>query len=677
MLNPEDPKKYSTFLSGFSFASAGFLTGCTFLLVFFLYALPLPAHDAFGAFRQGKWILEHRAIPERDVFSWGQTHPYIYSGSWFSDVLFYLIFNFTGWHGIQVFKAVVGCAASFFLWKSLRRKGCGVLFCSVWVLYTAAILMFFFNVRPGIFTILFFTLFLYLFLLFKEGNKAPLFCFPFCFLLWTPLHGGYVLGILFLELVLGLEFIRLRSVKLFLKTYKGLILSFLACVLAANAVLMFWQKPEAVAPGGFQAGGLIEKAGIFIGKLLGIVGFEKTGIMERIVEWKPLDFSNPFNFLYVLYLFFCVVAAVLALRHLDFTAGLLAFVFGLLPFFSQRHIPLSVLMLSVSLAPAGYKYVVQKKLFQRVVSLPFYHPARAFCVFSFLLFLYLFSFPYRGIELSGERFVNRFLPVGAVKFIKETGMKGPLFNDLDWGGYCLWRLYPQYKVGLDARYGAAYASEYITEYLDALMGKPNALSFLAQHKVNLILIELNRPLVDQLLKNAQWAPVYMDQGAVVLLRNVPENEAYVDRYAEEAFNKYQEMQRSALIRKALAGYASLEDALEHYLHAGSEFLNQKDFKQAMEPLQNAVLLAPESIEANINLGAVYFYLGEPGEAKRLFIKVVTLAPDNKTAHLNLAHIYRLEGNSKKAEAEYKKVLKLEPQNNEAKQWLEEVTKDSQ
>ena len=43
------------------------------------------------------------------------------------------------------------------------------------------------------------------------------------------------------------------------------------------------------------------------------------------------------------------------------------------------------------------------------------------------------------------------LPVRAVDFIAEKSLPEPLFNPYEWGGYLIWRLYPDYQVFIDSR----------------------------------------------------------------------------------------------------------------------------------------------------------------------------------------------------------------------------------
>ncbi|MGH9903912.1 MAG: hypothetical protein ACRD68_19045, partial [Pyrinomonadaceae bacterium] len=58
-------------------------------------------------------------------------------------------------------------------------------------------------------------------------------------------------------------------------------------------------------------------------------------------------------------------------------------------------------------------------------------------------------------------------PTAAVDFIMARRPPGPLYNDYTWGGYLIWRLYPEYRVYIDGRadvYGDAFIGEFLTTH---------------------------------------------------------------------------------------------------------------------------------------------------------------------------------------------------------------------
>jgi len=58
-------------------------------------------------------------------------------------------------------------------------------------------------------------------------------------------------------------------------------------------------------------------------------------------------------------------------------------------------------------------------------------------------------------------------PKAAVDWLQTHTPAGEIFNSYNWGGYLIWRLYPQYRVFIDGRadvYGDAFIFNYMSIY---------------------------------------------------------------------------------------------------------------------------------------------------------------------------------------------------------------------
>ena len=80
--------------------------------------------DLWWHLATGRFIIEHGAIPTRDVFSW--THPGArwVNQEWLAQVLFFELLDRGGGNALALFKVVL--AAAFFpfvAWIGLRRSG--------------------------------------------------------------------------------------------------------------------------------------------------------------------------------------------------------------------------------------------------------------------------------------------------------------------------------------------------------------------------------------------------------------------------------------------------------------------------------------------------------------------------------------------------------------------------
>jgi uncharacterized membrane protein len=109
-------------------------------------------------------------------------------------------------------------------------------------------------------------------------------------------------------------------------------------------------------------------------------------------------------------------------------------------------------------------------------------------------------------------------PVAAVDFIKSQSLPQPIYNEYHWGGYLIWRLYPQYRVYIDGRadvYGDALIEEYFTVHDgERAWRKP-----LDNYGIRTVLVEPDTPLASLLRDDTSWRNVFEDKQAVVFVRS--------------------------------------------------------------------------------------------------------------------------------------------------------------
>jgi hypothetical protein len=118
-------------------------------------------------------------------------------------------------------------------------------------------------------------------------------------------------------------------------------------------------------------------------------------------------------------------------------------------------------------------------------------------------------------------------PAGAVRFLRQHNIRGPLFNTYEYGGYLIWQGVP---VFIDGR---ALSEQVFQDYrviLGSPPGDPARGQTLDLYGVTAILangFEYNSgtlyPLVPALMSSAEagWYLIYDDPQALILTREVP------------------------------------------------------------------------------------------------------------------------------------------------------------
>jgi tetratricopeptide (TPR) repeat protein len=96
-----------------------------------------------------------------------------------------------------------------------------------------------------------------------------------------------------------------------------------------------------------------------------------------------------------------------------------------------------------------------------------------------------------------------------------------------------------------------------------------------------------------------------------------------------------------------------------YVNLGNLLMGQGQIKEALEPLQKAVELAPDNAYCRVNLGVYYRKIGETEKSRQELEMATQLEPDNATAHYQLGRLYKDINSLDKARAEFARTAELQ------------------
>jgi hypothetical protein len=127
-----------------------------------------------------------------------------------------------------------------------------------------------------------------------------------------------------------------------------------------------------------------------------------------------------------------------------------------------------------------------------------------------------------GIQLqrlqpdSYEGILAKRFPTAAVSFIEREQLRGPMWNDFDWGSYLIWAL-PRLPVFVDGR-AELYGQNFLQRYIDVSFGRTPANDVLDEYGIRLVLIAPNSALATELRQLPSWQEAFHDQTASVFVR---------------------------------------------------------------------------------------------------------------------------------------------------------------
>jgi len=101
-------------------------------------------------------------------------------------------------------------------------------------------------------------------------------------------------------------------------------------------------------------------------------------------------------------------------------------------------------------------------------------------------------------------------------------------------------------------------------------------------------------------------------------------------------------------------------SLEEHFNLGMEYLNQKQYNQAVTEFETAAQLDPKQHAVFANLAQAYVGLNQFDKAIAAYEQAITLKPDSSPLHNNLAGLYARAGRVEDAQRAYAKAVELSP-----------------
>jgi hypothetical protein len=131
-----------------------------------------------------------------------------------------------------------------------------------------------------------------------------------------------------------------------------------------------------------------------------------------------------------------------------------------------------------------------------------------------------------GLELSHvdePAIWGQGLPLEAADYLQDAGLPGRMFNSYNWGGYLIWRLYPDQPVFVDGRTDLyALNSQVLEDYSRVHWQRPGWQAIFDKYGIGYVVTERTGLLDVGLAGEPGWEQVHSDEVAVVYRRGEEE-----------------------------------------------------------------------------------------------------------------------------------------------------------
>jgi hypothetical protein len=471
--------------------------GIMFFGLLAMTARPAVDPDLWWHLRTGQWIIETGHIPHTDPFSFTRAGQPWVSHEWLSEVVFYEIWNHAGAAGLIVFAAVMTAVGFMLLYGRCPGRPHWAAAATVLGALASAPAW---GVRPQMIT---FTLTALLLWLIERGQDRPrlLLWIILLFPIWLNLHAGFAMGpALLVAYCAGLiwevatgeasweqagpHFVRLVMV----------LLACLALVPLNPSGTQLYRYPLDV--------------------------LRSAGMRTFIVEWFPPDF-HQLRFAPFLLIWLVLLVALARSRSRPKGRTLVPLLLTTLAALDAvRHIPIFVLLAMPVIAaafpislPSGPSPPI------RTIS-----PAPKFRLVlngTALVLMAVFTAARWDNLARGQAPLEAELyPQKAVAYLHSRRVPRRTFVYYDWGGYAIWKLYPDYRVFVDGR-ADLYGDDLLRQFERAVQLRAGWQQVLDDWEVQTILVPTSCALAQALLLDAHWHSEYRDAQAILLLRTRP------------------------------------------------------------------------------------------------------------------------------------------------------------
>jgi len=518
------------------------------IIIFFFFSIvfslttPVSSNDFWWHLATGRWIWQNKKIPSDDPFGIPLNldeapfrKNFILRQYWLSQVIFYLLYRVGGIKILILLRAFC-LGLAFLLTYSLSTKRGAHPYSTALLIFLSYMVVVrefqYIGIKPQMWTTLFSILIIYLIETMQEGRRHAPYALPGLMLLWSNMHGGFILGDIIIIIYIISFALKRRASRSFL------VPAILAIVLSG------------INPNGFTA---------FISTILSLIKIERLSYLTSIVETQSLFrhasiegilTSLPFLSSLVILSLLSYFVNLKKLKTMDIQFILLHILFLLMATKAIRYI-IFLAFFSVVITALNLR---EMPSFVSSIFIKKPHIIRGAKIITGLVCVGLSM----GLFKEGARYTGLKMATpyntsynGAVWFIKDNSLKGNAFNDYNAGGFLIWNLYPDMRFFIDGR---ALSLKGFNIYRALIhnpetrithhKAKPIYKQFFDYYGIDFVILPgcdessgTVLPLVLTLIKDRQWPLVYADSNVLIFQRDTQESRGFIkthrlpDRYA--------------------------------------------------------------------------------------------------------------------------------------------------
>jgi hypothetical protein len=496
--------------------------------LYFLQKINLYSADIGRHIRNGLIFLESGQVLSTNFYSYTQPDLPVITHHWLSGVAFSLIWKMSGFAGLTLFSVlcvIVSLGIILFLLRSNLWVAVAGLVAVLPLLGTR------YEIRPEVISLVFISLSLVIFFSFLEGKLRLWQTFLFELTLqvvWVNTHIFFVFN--FAIIGSYLVAVLVNKLKPKEKLPSELTSKFSGSLgnklpLQVFCLLLVVVLASLISPFGFE--GLLEP-------FLILREFGYPLAENQTLFFMQQRFGSPEYWHFEILFALCLALGVFVffkkkLSELDVMALLLMMGFGILGIQMMRFMSIWTIF--------GVIFVTRVVSYNHFANLLEKYQKWLVAVIGAGIFLGLI---FTGSYISPFRrnFGVGLLPKtdASIRFYEAAGLYGPVFNNYDIGGYLIFALPPSEKVFVDNRPEAYTVSFFRDVYIpmqinaDVWQEQSKKYDFKTIYFYRHDLTPWGQSFLIARVKDPEWVPVFLDEYAIILVRNTEEFSQVVLKY---------------------------------------------------------------------------------------------------------------------------------------------------
>jgi len=585
----------------------------------------------------GRYVVQHHTVPSTDVLSYTAAGTkWIYPP--FAGVMMYLIYGAAGYAGLSWFCALACLATIAYLVRRRDLASIVLAMCAVQqvAFRTAA--------RADLFSTVFFAIFLGILVAYHHGSGKQLWVLPLIMSVWVNVHPGFVLGLAVIGAYLLLEVSdmllsvhRAEALGRLKNGWPWLVGTAVITLLNPWGPKLYFASLSLLGIGEQQTGSLSGSS--VINEFLAVP--LSSQLFQHLIDFRHPDSGFAWMMM------FAVLIVLLGLWQKQFGAVIIQIVALCIALQRERFIGffcITTVILGGTLlgrafgtkpTPASASPQESPARRRPLILVPIALALVFVCAAGAITSLRIADFVSNRThvvfhsEASFGPGESSWFPERAASFIRRERLPGNIFQEYAVGGFAAWRLGPEYPDFIDGR---GNSPAVLIQEQELMLQPPDSPKWQAaanEWGINVLLLQesgfraFDVHNAAAFCQSSEWHPVYMDEVSLVLLRNTPANQPWLDRLQIDCRSQ-------ELVPPAAASRKNLYDFL-------------------------------------INEGGLLYSLQRDQESEAALLRAAAMFPEDPNSRLMLAQLYHRRQMFNSAEVQYRASL---ARNETDKAWFE-------